>query len=60
MTLGEIGCFLSHYRIWQEMVKMGYNRVLILEDDLKFQPFFRAKALQVMKEADKYGPWDLV
>ena len=27
ITLGEIGCFLSHYRIWMEVIKRGYDSV---------------------------------
>ena len=33
MTWGEVGCFLSHYRIWEECVDTGEN-VLVLEDDV--------------------------
>lgn len=32
LTLGEIGCFASHYRLWQECVAAG-RPMLILEDD---------------------------
>lgn len=41
MTLGEIGCFLSHYKIWERMVDEGLEEVLVLEDDIKFEPFFK-------------------
>ena len=27
ITLGEIGCFLSHYRIWTDVIKRGYDSV---------------------------------
>ncbi|GMT07073.1 hypothetical protein PENTCL1PPCAC_29247, partial [Pristionchus entomophagus] len=36
MTNGEVGCFLSHYRIWESIVSSGLSRVLILEDDARF------------------------
>lgn len=36
MKQGEIGCFLSHYKIWKEIVKRKLERVIILEDDLRF------------------------
>jgi collagen beta-1,O-galactosyltransferase len=29
MKLGEIGCFLSHYTIWQEMIKNSLKKVSI-------------------------------
>lgn len=36
MKQGEIGCFLSHYKIWSEIVEKKLDRVIILEDDLRF------------------------
>ena len=29
MTMGEVGCFLSHYKIWKDVVRKGYNKVII-------------------------------
>lgn len=37
---GEIGCFLSHRRIWQKMVDESIPRLLILEDDIEMLPNF--------------------
>lgn len=59
MKLGEIGCFLSHHAIWTEVVERGYSRVLVLEDDIRFEPFFRAKVLRLLREL-KDVTWDLV
>lgn len=33
ISMGAIGCYLSHYYIWLEVIKRGYDRVLIFEDD---------------------------
>lgn len=33
LTLGEIGCALSHIGIWRDMVENGVSHALILEDD---------------------------
>lgn len=33
---GEIGCFLSHYYIWEDIVANNYDRVLVFEDDIRF------------------------
>ncbi|KAI6244066.1 Glycosyltransferase 25 family member [Aphelenchoides fujianensis] len=33
---GEIGCFLSHYRIWTEIVDEELDRALVFEDDIRF------------------------
>ncbi len=30
---GAIGCYLSHYNLWNEMIKRNYDNVLIIEDD---------------------------
>ena len=36
MTKGEFGCFLSHYEIWQDVVRKGFDTALIFEDDVVF------------------------
>ncbi|KAF5289156.1 hypothetical protein FQR65_LT02046 [Abscondita terminalis] len=60
MTLGEVGCFLSHYNIWKEVVENGYEIVFVMEDDVRFEPFFRAKVERVLDELAVIGEWDLV
>lgn len=37
---GEIGCYLSHRRIWQQMVEQSINKLLVVEDDVSFLPNF--------------------
>ncbi len=34
MNLGQVGCALSHRTLYQHILEKGYNRVLIMEDDL--------------------------
>ena len=34
LTKGEVGCFLSHWRIWEKCIARNQN-VLILEDDAR-------------------------
>lgn len=41
MTFGEIGCFLSHYTIWEEIVNKNLSAALILEDDSRFSSDFK-------------------
>lgn len=61
LTLGEIGCFMSHYNIWQEMIAKGNDKVLIFEDDIRFEPFFVAKLENLLEElSDRQDIWDLV
>lgn len=60
MTLGEIGCFLSHFYIWEKMVTEKLEEVLILEDDIRFEPYFKDRALNVLNEARTIGGWDMM
>ncbi|RVE42164.1 hypothetical protein evm_013183 [Chilo suppressalis] len=59
MKAGEVGCFLSHYSIWEEMVSRKIETALILEDDCHFVPYFRHRMLQLLHELEKLD-WDLV
>lgn len=36
MSVGEIGCVLSHISVWRDAYKNGYDNILILEED--FEP----------------------
>ena len=61
LTYGEIGCFLSHYRLWQQIVEEELDLVLIFEDDIKFEPYFISKLEYLKSELfDLKGSWDLV
>ncbi|CAG9830491.1 unnamed protein product [Diabrotica balteata] len=60
MKLGEIGCFMSHLNIWKEIVQEGYGTTLVLEDDIRFEPFFRHKVQNLMAEVRRIPNWDLV
>lgn len=60
MTKGEIGCFLSHFMIWEKQVLENLNEVLVLEDDIRFEPYFKQRAMNVMQEARQIDGWDLM
>lgn len=61
MTMGEIGCFLSHYNIWKKIVELKQEVVLVLEDDIRFEPYFLDSAEKVLKEANSLIPdYDLM
>lgn len=60
MTLGEIGCFLSHFYIWEKMVSEKLEEVLILEDDIRFEPYFKERAINALSEARSIGGWDMM
>ncbi|XP_055705796.1 glycosyltransferase 25 family member [Phlebotomus papatasi] len=60
MTMGEVGCFLSHLSIWRRIVNENLQEVLILEDDIRFEPFFRDRFSSLLNEARYRGNWDLI
>lgn len=60
MTMGEVGCFLSHYSIWERMVEQNLAEVLILEDDIKFEPYFKERATFILNQAREFKNWDLI
>lgn len=55
LSRGEIGCFLSHRRAWQQIVDEGLAGAFIIEDDMEITPSFQATwdfALKVMQPGD--------
>ncbi|ELU06820.1 hypothetical protein CAPTEDRAFT_153006 [Capitella teleta] len=61
LTMGEIGCFLSHYFIWKDMLDNNYERIIILEDDVRFGLYFKTKLFSTLAEADELDiKWDLM
>lgn len=60
MTKGEIGCFLSHFYIWERMSKDNIYEALVLEDDIRFEPYFKERAYSIIEEARRIGNWDLM
>ena len=61
VTMGEIGCFLSHYFIWQDVIQNNHERILIFEDDQRFQPYFHQKLQHVLYQAhSSYVDWELL
>nr|CDJ96239.1 Glycosyl transferase domain containing protein [Haemonchus contortus] len=58
---GEIGCFLSHYRIWEDVVKLGLSRVAVFEDDLRFTDGGLERIREVLEDLDvSKMEWDLI
>ena len=59
MNYGELGCFFSHFFIWKEIVEKNFsNGVLIFEDDVRFDPFFKSKLERVF--SNRSFDWDLI
>ncbi|XP_037085406.1 glycosyltransferase 25 family member-like isoform X2 [Pollicipes pollicipes] len=61
LTFGEIGCFLSHHGVWQDVLAQGHERVIVFEDDVRFQPYFHYQLEQLMDEVEALRlDWDLI
>lgn len=61
LTFGEIGCFMSHYNIWLDMLDHEFKEIIVFEDDIRFEPFFRRKLAAVRQEIkDLKLDWDLI
>ncbi|XP_028394615.1 procollagen galactosyltransferase 1-like [Dendronephthya gigantea] len=59
VTKGEIGCFMSHFLLWEKMVRENLQVVMFLEDDIRFEPDFRKKVEDLMSEAEQLE-WDFM
>ncbi|XP_060946463.1 procollagen galactosyltransferase 1 [Limanda limanda] len=61
LTKGELGCFLSHHKIWKEIVERRLPISLVIEDDLRFEIFFKRRLMNLMSEVKEEGlDWDLI
>ncbi|XP_058641009.1 procollagen galactosyltransferase 2 isoform X2 [Onychostoma macrolepis] len=61
LTRGEIGCFLSHHFTWKQVVERGLQHVLVLEDDVRFEPRFKRRLQTIMEDVEKAQlNWDLI
>lgn len=53
LNYGEIGCFMSHIRIYQTMVKENIDYAFIMEDDIIFEPCFENNFDHVLENISK-------
>lgn len=56
-TPGMIGCFMSHLRIWEKVVKEGHPAVVVLEDDVVLYPKFNDRLQTLLSELP--ADWDV-
>lgn len=65
-SFGAVGCYLSHYLIWESMINRNISSALILEDDANIKDVanFIAFHIQFVKSAllktDRFPRWDLI
>jgi Glycosyltransferase involved in LPS biosynthesis len=57
LNAGEIGCFLSHRRAWQQILNDDLDYALVLEDDFAVEPF-ASDVLQLAGEIKQ--KWDYI
>lgn len=55
-TLGEIGCYISHYRVWQKVVDEELPFCVVLEDDLTISPDLKS----IIATLEQLHKWDLI
>ncbi|KAL8174691.1 UNVERIFIED_CONTAM: hypothetical protein K2H54_051441, partial [Gekko kuhli] len=61
LTKGEVGCFLSHHYVWKEIVARGLDKSVVLEDDVRFQSYFKKRLLRLMDDLEQAQlDWDLI
>eukprot|EP00090_Calanus_glacialis_P014493 TRINITY_DN23297_c0_g1_i1.p1 TRINITY_DN23297_c0_g1~~TRINITY_DN23297_c0_g1_i1.p1 ORF type:complete len:567 (-),score=145.41 TRINITY_DN23297_c0_g1_i1:201-1901(-) len=61
LTFGEIGCFMSHHKIWKDMIASNYDTIVVFEDDIRFEPYFIQKLDYLLTELKTIPEeWDLV
>lgn len=58
LKMGEIGCSLSHYRVWQQIQREKIERALILEDDAILSENFLSQCQLLHKEIP--ADWELL
>ncbi len=53
--------FYMSFLSYPQVIKNNYEKVIVFEDDLRFEPFFKRKMQQLMQEAQTYqSNWDLM
>jgi len=56
-TAGMIGCFMSHRRIWERVIKEGIPAAAALEDDVVIYPNFNERLTKLLEELP--ADWDV-
>jgi len=59
LTTGQLGCFMSHFTVWQHMVDNNIESALILEDDFDLQEGFVERLGDMLEEA-RHEDWNLL
>jgi GR25 family glycosyltransferase involved in LPS biosynthesis/tetratricopeptide (TPR) repeat protein len=60
-TGGYLGCLLSHLEVYRTALDRGYERILILEDDVVFHKHFHSEFKKIFNDIERdSSDWDLL
>lgn len=57
---GMIGCALSHFAIWIELLNTEEELYVVLEDDVTVVPYFQLKLKTLVKQLYSFRTWDIL
>ena len=57
-TSGQVGCAISHMKLWSELKESGINRCVVIEDDVSLTENYRHNLEVVLSELP--SEWDVV
>ena len=62
LTPGMIGCYLSHYGVWQNVLDSGKPYAVVFEDDARIYPTVYKRVIQYIVEDQNVFPadWDII
>jgi len=60
LTVGEIGCYLSHIECWKKILAEKLDYAFILEDDIIIRSNFRDVVYWFQENFDILEPWDCI
>lgn len=58
MMVGAVGCAMSYFKMFTELIYSDYDAYLLLEDDIEFTPNFDIKFYSICKQL-KNVEWDI-
>lgn len=58
LTRGAIGCYLSHVKVWKDIVEKGHKNALIFEDDVNIPVNIHERMVKSMKGVP--DDWDVL
>jgi len=59
-SVGAKGCFLSHHAVFQDALKRGFEKIVVIEDDLKLVDHFSTSIGQVIGALQAISDWGIV